>query len=828
MSATAPGSPVGVVTAVLGLEGHDAALDGGLPVGEAHDVDLGAAPRPARPDLLPPLLELLESGGSASAAVTSTTPGAAAARAASWRRPSSASISALGGRWPARPRARRRGRPPTPAAPRRASSSPASKPSCRSWSSSRAAASLLARPRACSSSSWVRAVRPAAIAVGDHGVDAGAVGQVVLGAARRARTASASARRASATAGSAWSARSLAELLDLVGRAAEVPQGGVVGLHLGSSSLAWRTSTSAPTSSTHARGACGARAGGLDGAADVRVDGGVDAAQVEAEVGGRRRPRRGRRARWRRPCATRLFGRISVTVPDRRADEHADGISDRRADRARQHDRDAEGGAGHAGDPHGLGGSARPLEVAVGGLHLLDGGGLGGLVAAEAAERHLHAAAPRRWPRPAGRGGATAWPGRAGPSSPTTRSDGAGSLATASACSRWSSASRSAWASTGVDERRPGRPGSGSGTAAARPRSRSSSRSAPPKRSIDGGASVGGVAPAGGQLRGAVGVGEQVAVGVDAAGARLEGGRLGAHALELGEHLRRTRGGRRRRGGAQLLRRARRARPRARRSACSSPRPPELLGDLLERGAGLAELRRLVVAGGWRRHAEVGRLHEHERAERLGGRPGCRREGAGEPSSSWRAVHRAVRPPSTFTRGPCRRGSAGWWPRCPPARAPRMLSASAWRSAAPRPPSTSSAGWNLTRSSSPAIFRTSSSNAPDSSSPRDIGTLGPTCSPDGPDGPCLADGRFPQMHLGRVGLWTFQLDLQPARRPRRRPPSSRSSATRAVAPRGGRPGAAREQRPAPRRHQHAWWSPPASPASGRRDAHDHGAGPARR
>ena len=48
---------------------------------------------------------------------------------------------------------------------------------------------------------------------------------------------------------------------------------------------------------------------------------------------------------------------------------------------------------------------------------------------------------------------------------------------------------------------------------------------------------VGGGAPALGEVPRGVGVGQQVAVGVDARGARLEGGGLGAHALELGEHL---------------------------------------------------------------------------------------------------------------------------------------------------------------------------------------------------------------------------------------------------------------------------------------------------
>jgi hypothetical protein len=46
----------------------------------------------------------------------------------------------------------------------------------------------------------------------------------------------------------------------------------------------------------------------------------------------------------------------------------------------------------------------------------------------------------------------------------------------------------------------------------------------------------------------------------------------------------------------------------------------------------------------------------------------------------------------------------------PPVSESTMLAASASRSGAPRPLSTVIRGWNFTRSSSPGIFRTSSSN----------------------------------------------------------------------------------------------------------------------
>ena len=73
------------------------------------------------------------------------------------------------------------------------------------------------------------------------------------------------------------------------------------------------------------------------------------------------------------------------------------------------------------------------------------------------------------------------------------------------------------------------------------------------------------------------------------------------------------------------------------------------------------------------------------------------------------------------------------------------------------------------------------------------------------------------MHLGRVGLWTFQLDLQPAPRRRGRPLAELEELGYGdgVAPRGGGPRAVREQRELllARTAAHGA-SPPASPASG--------------
>ena len=49
--------------AVASLEGDDPSLDGGLPVGEPHHVDLGADQGELRSDLLPSILQLLRGRG---------------------------------------------------------------------------------------------------------------------------------------------------------------------------------------------------------------------------------------------------------------------------------------------------------------------------------------------------------------------------------------------------------------------------------------------------------------------------------------------------------------------------------------------------------------------------------------------------------------------------------------------------------------------------------------------------------------------------------------------------------------------------------------------
>ncbi len=128
----------------------------------------------------------------------------------------------------------------------------------------------------------------------------------------------------------------------------------------------------------------------------------------------------------------------------------------------------------------------------------------------------------------------------------------------------------------------------------------------------------GGLGPLGGQRARRVDVGEQVPVGLDAAAPGLEGPRFGSHPLELREHLcvlstARVLVGRPQRlvervelglQGGCLLRLAEGG--------------LQLLGDLLQRGARLAQLGWLVVASRARDHAEVGRLDQHHGAERLG------------------------------------------------------------------------------------------------------------------------------------------------------------------------------------------------------------------
>ena len=133
--------------------------------------------------------------------------------------------------------------------------------------------------------------------------------------------------------------------------------------------------------------------------------------------------------------------------------------------------------------------------------------------------------------------------------------------------------------------------------------------------------------PALGERLGAVGLGEQVPVGVDTRSARLEGGRFGSNPFELREHECVLAAGRAVVGGPELL--VDRAQLGSQRGdvLLLAERVLQLLGDLLERGPGLAELGRLVRSGLAGDHAEVGGLHEHEGAERLGG--------GGEAADRW-------------------------------------------------------------------------------------------------------------------------------------------------------------------------------------------------
>ena len=301
---------------------------------------------------------------------------------------------------------------------------------------------------------------------------------------------------------------------------------------------------------------------------------------------------------------------------------------------------DAEAGAGHAGDAHGLGGALGVLESRWARLHVLDDGGASaGLVAAEAAERHLH---PLHLvgggEQPVGgRATAGAWSSR--PSSPTTRSDGAGSLATARIWRRWSSASRSSL------RRRPAR----------RPAA---------SRSL-------------GQLVGDGGGGGPLELGVEPLGAAERARRVAparrrprssgppargrcrrvassfrSASTPAVPDWRAAASARTRSSWASTWAYSRRAAPswavrswlvervelglRARRPPAPRRAPPAAASVIsarvarASRSSGGSSSR-----AGRRRHAEVGGLHQHQRAERLGEAPGCPTgDGAGEPSSS--------------------------------------------------------------------------------------------------------------------------------------------------------------------------------------------------
>ncbi len=166
-----------------------------------------------------------------------------------------------------------------------------------------------------------------------------------------------------------------------------------------------------------------------------------------------------------------------------------------------------------------------------------------------------------------------------------------------------------------------------------------------------------------------------MAVGVDPGGARLEGGGLGPDALELGEHLGVLAAGGSVVGQSQLLVEGLELGAHRGGASSSDERLLELRGDLLEGGARVAELGRLVGADGPAHHPEVGRLHEHER-RRLGRRDGsvASAEARGGAVVLVAGVHRPVRPgerrstvrpmPSTYRMAVDSR---------PPARAPTML-----------------------------------------------------------------------------------------------------------------------------------------------------------
>ena len=232
MSATAPGIAVGVVAAVACLEGHHPALDGGLAVGEADDVDLGLDLLEAHEQLLAPLLELADVGGVGLGRADRRPLGALepAGRLLEGERarPRSTAVGRALARASSRSPARATAHS---SAPTRASSSPASKPSWSSWALELAGGVLL--PRLGHLELALDAGGPAALDGGRHpGVDGGRVGEVVGGeAVRRARLGE---RRPGGGDGGLGPLGEVgAELLDLVGGAAEVAQRGVVRLHLG-------------------------------------------------------------------------------------------------------------------------------------------------------------------------------------------------------------------------------------------------------------------------------------------------------------------------------------------------------------------------------------------------------------------------------------------------------------------------------------------------------------------------------------------------------------------------------------------------------------------
>ena len=129
------------------------------------------------------------------------------------------------------------------------------------------------------------------------------------------------------------------------------------------------------------------------------------------------------------------------------------------------------------------------------------------------------------------------------------------------------------------------------------------------------GEAVGGHPPTVRELADAVGVAQEVSVGVHPRGAGLEGGSLGANSLELREHLGVLAASDTVTSEAELLVEREELGSDSGGRLLLGEDGVELCGDLLEGGARLSQLGRIVAARGAAHHAQVRRLHEHERGE---------------------------------------------------------------------------------------------------------------------------------------------------------------------------------------------------------------------
>ena len=403
-------------------------------------------------------------------------------------------------------------------------------------------------------------------------------------------------RPASSTAGSARSASSLRSCSISSAAPPRLRSAALYSSTSPRSSTAWRTSISSPTSSFQA--AVAARISLLADSTVPRTFGST-AASTRRRWNPRYEgtPARSSAARSTAAAfATRLLGSTRVTVPDRRADEDPQRDEQRSADGAGEHDRDAERGARHAGDPHGFGRLLGVLEVTVRGLHLGDRDRvLTAFVPAEPAERHLD-------PLHLVGGGQEPVGG------PPQRSlVEQAQLADHQVGGRRELGDRQRLQAPvelvavrerigeRVDERMqlgrrrlgegggPGQVGGGQAGGGPEPVEHERQR-------------VGGFDPRRGQRSRRVPMGEQVPVGVRAARARLQGRGLGSDALEAGQDLGVLAAVGALVGGPQRLVELVELLLQRRRALGLAEGGLQLLGDLLEGVAGLAQLPGLVLA----------------------------------------------------------------------------------------------------------------------------------------------------------------------------------------------------------------------------------------